>query len=161
MMNEACRTSRSHPLPEGDDAARLLVCEATGGWAIALRRELAGLKLRVHETRSVAEAWAELARSPASFLVVELSRASVEPFLERLAWLEQDYPLARVAVVAERALEGCEWLVRAAGAVHFTTSPRQLADLAQTACRHLQSVPRSPRNLTDEIWSSLPWGKQK
>jgi len=113
MMEEARWTARSLPLPEAGGEARLLVCEATGGWAIALRRELAGLRLRVHETRSVVEAWAELARAPASFLVVELSRASVEPFLERLAWLEQDYPLARVAVVAERALEDCEWLVRA------------------------------------------------
>ncbi len=159
MMEEARWTARSLPLPEAGGEARLLVCEATGGWAIALRRELVGLRLRVHETRSVVEAWAELARAPASFLVVELSRASVEPFLERLAWLEQDYPLARVAVVAERALEDCEWLVRAAGVVHFTTSPRQLTGLAQTVCRHLQTVPRSPRNLADEIWASLPWAK--
>lgn len=58
-----------------DDArpARLIVCERTGRWAVALRRELAGSGVRVHESRSIAECWQGLAESPAGFAVVELT----------------------------------------------------------------------------------------
>lgn len=161
MIEGVCPTSRFLPLPEGAGPARLVVGEATGQWAVALRRELVGLGLRIHETRNVAQAWEMLARCPASFLVIELTRASVDALLERLAWLERDYPLARVAVVAERAFDRCEWLMREAGAVHFTTSPRQMAGLAQAACRHLQTAPRPPRSITDEVWAGLPWGGQE
>lgn len=160
MIERAGSSSHCSPLAEGGDLARLVVCETTGQWAVALRRELAGRGLSVHQTRSIAQAWEMLARFPASFLVVELTRASVEPLLERLAWAERDYPLARVAVVAQRALDGCEWLVREAGAVHFTTSPRQLAGVAHMACQHVQNAPRLPRSITDDIWARLPWGEQ-
>ncbi|MEN6494298.1 MAG: hypothetical protein ABFD16_08400 [Thermoguttaceae bacterium] len=157
MTKGACSTSDFPPLSEGEGLARLVVCESTGGWAVTLRRELAGLGIRVYETRSVAQAWEMLASCPASFLVVELSRTSLDALLERMTWLERDYPLARVAVVAERGLERCEVLMRAAGAVHFTTSPRQLSGMARVATRHVQSAPRPRRSIADEIWASLPW----
>lgn len=153
--------SCSSPLTVGADAACLIVCETTGRWAVALRREDAGSGLPMVETRAVAQAWEVLAQQPASFLVVELTRASAEPLLERMFWLEQDYPLARVAVVASRSLESCEWWVRAAGAVHFTTSPRQLAGLVQAARRHIETAPRPSRSTTEEIWAALPWAGSK
>ena len=130
---------------EGAAAGRLLVCERGGQWAGALRRELAPSGVEVHETRSLAECWDALAASPASFLVVELTRAGAEELLGRLARRERDFPWAEVAVVAARALAQWQWLVREAGAVHFTCSPRQLGVLAELACRHLAGVPR-PRS---------------
>lgn len=156
-------TSGSHPTSdsltplEGVRPARLIVCESTGAWAVALRRELASAGFRVHETRSVAQCWELLGRSPASFLVVELTRGSAEALLARLAGLERDYPHARVAVVAARPLQDCEWAIREAGVVHFTTSPRQLAPLAHLAQRHLEMAPKPSRSLTERIWASLPW----
>lgn len=152
-------TSSAGPLPERADRARLIVCERFGRWAVALRRELPVPGVRLYETRSTAECWAMLARSDASFVVVELTRSGARYLLERMAWLERDFPLARVAVVGERALASYEWLMREAGAVHFTVSPRELRPLACLAVRHLDSVPRPQLSLTKRIWGDLPWGK--
>jgi hypothetical protein len=145
---------------ESTAAGRLLVCERGGQWAGALRRELARSGVEVGETRSLAECWDALAASPASFLVVELTRAGAEDLLGRMVRRERDFPLAQVAVVAARSLAGWQWLVREAGAVHFTCAPRQLGVLADLACRHLASVPAPPQRLTDRIWAGLPWGKE-
>ena len=40
-------------------------------------------------------------------------------------------------VLAERAMSECEWIVREAGAVHFTSSPRNLVPVARLATRIL------------------------
>jgi hypothetical protein len=124
---------------------------------VALRRELAGAGVRVWETRSLADCWDELTKSPASFLIVELAH-DLAPLLQRLARLPRTFPAARAAVVSERSLAAYEWLLREAGAVHFLLSPREVAPLARMACRHLAQAPSSPQSLTERIWTTLPWG---
>jgi hypothetical protein len=151
---------RSVLLPAGAAAARLIVCEASGRWAVVLRRQLVAVALRVYETRSLADCWEMLAEAPASFLVVELSAGGAGALLQRMARLERDFPLARVAVVADRCLAGYEWLLREAGGVHFLCSPRQCGPLADLACCHLSQAPPPPRSLTQQIWAGLPWAGQ-
>jgi hypothetical protein len=136
--------------------ARLIVSERTGRWAVALRRELAAAGVRVWETRSLADCWEELAASPASFVVVEVDRNLVA-LLDHVARLPQTFPAARAAVVSQRSLADCEWLLREAGAVHYVCSPREVAPLARIACRHLAQGPSPPQSLTEQIWASLPW----
>lgn len=138
--------------------ARLIALERTGAWAVALRRELPGSGVPVCETRSVPECWEMLQRHPASFVVAELTRSGAPALLHAIAWLERDFPLARVAVVAERSLAAWEWPAREAGAVHFTVSPRQLRPLADLAIRHLEDAPKPQRSVVERIWASLPWG---
>jgi len=142
---------------EATSAGRLIVCERRGHWAVALRRELVELGVRVYETRSLAACWKMLAESPAAFVVVELTAGCLDALLGRMARLERDFPRARLAVVADRSLAGYEWLMREAGAVHFADSPRQFGPLAQLACRHLAQVPAAKMSLTRRIWESLPW----
>jgi hypothetical protein len=137
--------------------ARLVVCERTGRWAVVLRRELAEAGVRVWETRSLADCWQELAAAPGSFLVVELRPDNAEGLLGRMVWLPREFPLARVAVVAARGLAGHEWLMREAGAVHMTCSPRRLGPLAEIALRHLAGIPAPQQTMVARIWSSLPW----
>ena len=151
-------TPDSALLPKGTGPARVVVCEREGRWAVALGRELSRSKGSICQTRSVDECWEALGRWPASFVVVELTRTNARALLERMAWLERDFPLARVAVVADRALGFCERLMREAGAVHFTVSPRQLGPLGRVALRHLEAAPRPQLSLTERIWASLPWG---
>ena len=139
--------------------ARLIVCERTGCWAVALRRELAGAEIRVWETRTLADCWTELAQSPASFLVLEMGR-NVAELLGRMARLPREFPAARLAVVADRSLAGYEGLMREAGAVHFVCSLRQVGLLARLACRHLAQVPPPQQSLTERISANLPWGKR-
>lgn len=147
-------------LPDAAQPARLVVCEWTGSWAVALRRELPA-KFRLWPTRSLAEAWDVLAAAPASFLVLELSLTHAEALVGRLLRLEHDWPLARAAVVAQRSLGEYEWLMRQAGAVHFACSPRRLAGLADVACRHLAAAPQPDRDPLAKIRASLPWGENE
>jgi len=138
--------------------ARWVICERTGAWAIGLRREAAPSGLRLYETRSLADGWAVLDQSPASFLVAELTLANTEALVNRMACLERRFPHARVAVVAERSLAEYEWLLREAGAVWFATSPRELKPIVRLAQRHVLLAPVPPRDLAQQVWSSLPWG---
>jgi hypothetical protein len=136
--------------------ARLIVCERWGRWAVALRRELAEVGVRVWETRTLADCVAELTESPASFVVLELG-GQVDELLQQLTRQPRDFPLARFAVVADRALVEYQWLMREAGAVQFLCSPRRVGPLAQLACRHLAQAPPPQQSLTERIWTGLPW----
>ena len=158
MIDELASSCQRRWLPEGDGPPRVIVCEQTGRWAVALGRQLGPSGPRLHQTRSLAECWEMLAGATASFVIVEASRANFEALLDRVARSGRQYPLARVAVVADRGLAAAEWLLREAGAACFVTSPRRLRPLAQVACRHLAQAPRPPRTFTQQVWAELPWG---
>ena len=147
-------------VPENSAAAKLLVYERAGRWAVALRRDLAASGVRVWETRSLADCRQELLENPASFVVVELEK-DIGGVLRFLALQQRRFPAARLAVAADRSLAECEAALREAGAVHFLCSPRGTAVLARLACRHLAEIPVPPQTLTDRIWASLPWGERR
>ncbi|HLA83939.1 MAG TPA: hypothetical protein VJL29_04020 [Thermoguttaceae bacterium] len=149
----------SEPLPDAAEPPRILMAEPSGGWAIALRREL-GPDWPIEEARSLAECWARLARSPGSLAVVQLTQGNVESLLSRMARWEDEHPRARLAVVADRRWAGHAWLLREAGAVLFVTSPRRLAPLAALARRHLAAQPEPPISVQRQIWTNLPWHKE-
>jgi DNA-binding response OmpR family regulator len=146
--------------PDTAKIMRLLVCERTGQWATALRRELAESGLRVRELRSFDDCEAELADAPASFLVLELTPRHLDALLTALPRWRKRHPAMRVAVVAGRESAPFEWLVREAGVVHFLCSPRQLGALARIVLRHGAQVPPPPQSLTQRLWAGLPWGKE-
>lgn len=151
------RLPEETPLPPPTPVARLIVCERTGEWSAVLRGELSESGVRLWECRRLAEAWSALAETPAAFVIAEVTRENIGELLQRLCWLDRDFPLARAAVAADRGLARYEWLVREAGAVHFLTSPRRLAPLARLVFRHLANVPVPEQSLVDRIWASLPW----
>lgn len=142
------------------DPARLIVCERTGRWAVLLRRELADLGIRVWETRTLDDCWAELAESPASFLVLELAD-DAKGLLRRAVRLARDFPDARVAMVADRKMANYAGLMCEAGAVWFLASPRHAGRLAQLACRHLAQVPVPQQSFSERIWANLPWAQRR
>jgi hypothetical protein len=134
---------------------RMIVCERRGTWATALRRHLPR-EIRLCETRSLAECFGELVAAPASLVAVELSQSNLEPALDLVAEVGRRFPFAAVVVVAPRGWEAYEWLLREAGAVHFTTSPRDGAALARLAVRHVARVPLTGTTFSARIWDSLP-----
>ena len=140
------------------NAARLIVCERDGRWAAALRRELSGSGVRVWETRTAADCRRELAASPASFVLVQMSRNPLDtPRIVEL--LAREFPAARFAVAGKRSQAVHERLAREAGAVHFLCSPRRIGILSRMACRHLAQVPPPQQSMIERIWASLPWGQ--
>ncbi len=158
-MTKDTRSSRSdrHRSPAKAAGARWIVCEGSGRWAIGLRREAAPAGIRLHETRSLADAWSMLGQFPSSFLVAELTLANAQPLLDRMAGMRRAYPLARIAVVAERSLADYEWLAREAGAVWFAVSPRELRPIVAIAERHVRLAPTPAGDFVQEIWDALPW----
>lgn len=146
--------------PEKVVPAAVILCERAGTWATALRCESEVAEIRLHETRSIRECWNLLKRAAGGFIVAELSQATVEQLLDRTSRLNREYPLARLAVVADRTLAGYEEAFREAGAVAFITSSRDLRPLAAAIRLHLQQIPPPQRNFTERIWESLPWGSR-
>lgn len=139
---------------------RLIVCERTGRWAVALRAALAGLHVRPYEVRSVPDACEALSRWPASLLVIEFTRGNARAVLDCLTTRAERFPLARIAIVAERRYAPYEWPLREAGALHFVCSPRALGAFHTIVARHWAQAPRVERSPTEQIWHSLPWGRE-
>jgi hypothetical protein len=137
--------------------ARFIVCERTGKWAIALRRELQTGGPRVFETRSLDDCRRELAVSPASFVAVEVTADNFETLVMWMKRLETDCPRARVAVLGDRHLEAGQWLLREVGAVQVVFSPRELGSIARMVRRHLASLPVVEDSDRQLVWRKLPW----
>ncbi len=156
-----CSASTQPWLPPGARPARWIVSERKGTWAAALGREPEAAATRIYHARSLVECWEMLDWAPASFVVAELTQASAEALVDRLARLPREYPLARVAVVAERSLAAYEPWLREAGAVAFVTSPRGLAPLVAVARRHLRQAPAVELGFVEEVWARLPWGRDE
>lgn len=157
MMAIRAAAAASVLMPSGAQPARLIVCESTGRWAVALRRELGSAADCLFQTRSLADAMAALDAAPASFLLVELHAR----YAESLAWLLADvgrrYPLCRTGVVADRALARYgDWMLEA-GAAAFALGVRRLGPLADAARRHLAAAPQPPQGLVEQVWAELPW----
>jgi hypothetical protein len=147
-------------MPSESKPARLVVCERTGRWAVALRRELADAGLRVWETRSLMDCGSILSESPASFVVLELRDNKVGETLDFISKWQVEFPLFRFSVVAERTLAPYRWLMQEAGATTFLCSIRRSSSIAQIACLHLAHVPPPvPLSLSERIWANLPWGR--
>ena len=68
----------------------------------AIAWSLAESGVRLWECRRLAEAWSALGESTGAFVIAEATRENLAELLERLSWLDRDFPLVRAAAVAER-----------------------------------------------------------
>jgi hypothetical protein len=136
----------------------VIVCERSGKWAAALRPCLP-VEIPLRQTRGLGECALELAAAPSSLLAVELNRENAAGVLSLLNTVGRRFPLAVALVLAERGLESHEWLLREAGAVHFTTSPREADDVARLALRHFSRQAAPAQSLATRIWDALPWSE--
>lgn len=137
---------------------RLIVCERTSAWAVALRWALADSGLRVYETRTLADAWQQLVLCPASLLALELRGGNLGEIVRLLVQQRQTFPNAAMVVLARREHADCEWVLREAGAIHVVTSQRDLVPLARLVRRFIQQTSAPNRSLLETIWDRLPWG---
>ena len=80
--------------------ARLILCEKTSRWAVALRRALGSRQHVLTQTRSLAQCGRELASSPASLVAVECIADNLDQVLAAIGDWSRRYPHARLAAVA-------------------------------------------------------------
>jgi DNA-binding response OmpR family regulator len=139
-------------------ASRVIVCEQTGRWAAALRVAFEPATPGIVETRSLAECGERLAQWPRSLAAVELTTVRLDAVLEWLLHASRDFAEAQIVVLADRGLEHYELLARELGALHFTTSPRQLDQLLPTL-RLLESSRPAELSVSEQIMAELPWGE--
>lgn len=139
--------------------ARLLVCERDGYWATALRLAGPPISLRIYELRNLIDCRRELEQSPASLVVVEATRTSIEGVWYLLQETQRSYPQARIVVVGGADVTTWHDLLREAGAVLVVDSPRRLDRVLRLAQRHTERLPRAEMSLRDQVWSRLPWAE--
>ncbi|MBL8829570.1 MAG: hypothetical protein JNM18_21505 [Planctomycetaceae bacterium] len=141
-------------------APPLVFCEKTGQWATwwrGIRPSTGTPPATVIETRSLAACREELNGQPAAFVVLELTAANLSAVLDLLADQERLWPRAAIVVVADRSLGDWEPIVREAGALAWSTSPRRLRPLVEMACRHTALHARPYETIHAAIDASLPW----
>ena len=140
-------------------APRIILCEKSSRWAIALRRALGADAPLLIETRSLAECGRELAARPASLIVVECTVENLEHAALAIADLAGRYPQCRVAGASAPALRPAEPLLREAGAISVVHSPRQARTLSRLAMRHLARAPQPVLSVREAILERLPWSR--
>jgi hypothetical protein len=142
----------------------IIVCETSGRWGAALRRELPSGMLLV-ETRSLHELWEQLEEFPAAIVALELTADKREPVLSALVRIGRLFPNALSLVFAERSLASWEDAVREAGAIHFIVSPRRLDEMGEIVRRRMMDVSHHAAvaaegetiSIEQRIVASLPW----
>jgi hypothetical protein len=139
-------------------SAVLIVCESSGRWAAAVRRQWPCRDL-LHETRSAAECLERLEQFPESLAVVELVPARIDAGLNLLAAIAFDFRKAACVVATSPLLARYEWLARECGALTFVTAERQLRKFAQPVEGYFAARDSGRPKLETEIWSQLPWSK--
>jgi hypothetical protein len=137
--------------------ARLIVCEKTGRWAVALRRELAPHGVRAYETRSLAECRRELEQHPASLVALELTGGNAAQLGEWIERISREFPGARLVVLGSGEARVFETWVREAGAVGAAFSSRRLGAIARLARRHLAMAPQEELGFRGQVQRRLPW----
>ena len=148
----------AEPLERGGG---LIVCESHGTWALALGRLLPQWRGLLQETRNEAQCHAALTASPASFVVIELTREKWEGALGLLAKCTVGFPAAVVAVSVEVGLDMDEWTLRELGAAQVVRSRREAQNLAVMSGRHLARRYKLPRNEFERALARLPWSIER
>jgi DNA-binding NarL/FixJ family response regulator len=141
---------------------KIVIYEATGDWAVALRRELSP-PVVVLETRSADEMFRELSQFPAAVAAVEITESRAESAIASVAKVSRQFPRAAVVALADRGLSRFESIVREAGAAHVVYSTRQAREIAAIAQQHLAGGDQNDFNAEDgsfeqQILARLPWG---
>lgn len=165
-------------------SASFILCERTSRWAAAFRREMrkgsggvfaAGNSLSpqqmgrenssrprspllMKEVRSQSQCLRELDAFPHSIVAMEVLPQNIAAVARSLSDWSLRFPHARFIALAARGLEGHEWLLREAGAIHVIFSPRSLSPLLRLIGRHLARVPKRKEAMEVATWSALPWG---
>ena len=141
----------------------LILLERASRWAAAFRREIRkaaklGQRISIQEVRSLPQCQRELESSPHSVAAVEVLPQNVDTVAKALREWSRRFSNARFIALASRGLESQELLLRDAGAIHVTFSPRSLGSLLRLIRRHLGRAPQPKLTLEEAIWAGLPWG---
>lgn len=135
-----------------------IVCERVSKWSAALRGEPSVGEENVVEVRHTDELTSAINATPwATVVVVELRSDGLSAALDALVNVECRDRRVLCVAVADEELAEIESVAREAGAVHFLTSPRRIAELVTLGKRHQARVPAPAQTLRERVLAELPW----
>ncbi|MCC7087246.1 MAG: hypothetical protein IT427_19765 [Pirellulales bacterium] len=139
----------------------IVIYEATGDWAAALRRE--NSPQAIVETRSVDELLHELAKSVAVVAAIEITDRHIESSMTTISRVSRRFPRIAVVALTDRKLSRMEWFIRESGAAHVVFSTRYAREIAAVAQQHLAGRDQNEfnteeSNLANQYLGHLPWG---
>jgi len=134
------------PIPLG----RLIVCERSGAWAVAVRSVFAEI-FQLVETRSFAAAFAELCSRPASLVLAEATVANLDELVAQLRRQSLLFPQVRAVILGLGDDSEAAWLLRLAGAVAVVPRVSDLAKIEPLCRRHFREVPRRQPSLRESL----------
>ena len=138
---------------------RLIICEKSGRWAVAMRRALADRGERTAEARSLVGCARLLHLHPTSIVAIEVTAANLDAVLAAVANWRQRWPHSRFMAVVEPELVAAEVTLREAGVVAMLRATREAPAAARLVERHFAAAPADDLPLEQAILSSLPWAK--
>ncbi len=140
--------------------AHFIICEKANRWAVAFRRQLRSVGIRVHETRSLDHCHRELTTAPRSLFAVEVDPETLE---RRLRWswhTTRSFSRSRAMVLTCRGLEPADLMLREAGALHVLYSRRGIAPAARLVRRVIEPEISAPIGARQRIWAELPFAER-
>lgn len=138
--------------------AAVVICERGEAWVRTLSNLLKSADIAIRHCHTLRGCVTLVAEAPASFVVVELDPADPLPGMRMLDSLSRQFPSCKWAVVLGRN-EKLVYLAREVGAVHVATSILEAPQVADLVRRHLDRLPERATSVSEQIWSSLPWGE--
>lgn len=150
----------------------VIVYEQSNYWAAGLRRWSAliscrgsrpgasGEAIELYETRMLGDALSAIGPKYAGLLVVELTAANAARVLDAVGRLYLEYPEMKTVVVARHELSAWEEPARAAGALYFATSIRQLEPVV-TIAQQADAGCDESLSWREQVRRRLPWGKSR
>jgi len=137
-------------------AARLIVVEDVGRWAVALRWALAESDIWVHTAATLDECLGMLQQAPASLVGLPLTTDDLERTWRSLQLLQRAFPACGILVLADGGMEAAGPFFYEAGALHFVNSARNLNATSRLIQRFLQAVADAP-TFREHVWRRMPW----
>lgn len=137
---------------------RLIVCEATADWTVALRWSLATLPVRVETKSEWSAAYTLLAPDSMAIGALEAALLGLEGSVRAIAEVRNRRPrAAAVALISQSELAWEPWLWEA-GAMLVVNSRRNLSPLARLVSRYLEQNQSTAASLREAVWQRMPWG---
>jgi len=137
---------------------RLILCEKSSHWAAALRSALAGQPPAVVETRSLSQAEAALAESPASVVAIEATAANLDAALALIHRARSQFHHVQFVGLLPSEAAPAAPLRREAGAIDVLTSVLDADRLARLARRQfVLAPPAGPLTIRELVADRLPW----
>jgi hypothetical protein len=137
-------------------AFKLVVCERTGHWAGALRKELPLFT----EVRSLTACGQLLESAPLSLVALEVTEANLGQSRDFVLMVGERFPQAAVVALLTTEVLDAERLFREAGTVDVIGSVLDMPRLARLARRMSARTSDVEMSLGELIDQTLPWPAQ-